>query len=488
MATPTAIDIQQSLTRLQTGLPLPQKDIYNISWGFSFQPNQDQFLLEVNALNKKLAETLLVFRKRLSDAAANQAADLVAVIDQVFLHYVVNTDGQILEGEADDPFDVFEAATRYAASLNIGVSKGEDGSSILNVDGKAVPCPEWGVLPGWSAAWSLRRVGPVINKARYGREDVIPSFVFGFDEQAEDHRLENAMTLADFSHLAYFGPQYIEMQLKQWGYDTFRWIEDKETDTQVFVAGRGDHLIVSFRGTSSGKDALVDLNFLKTDAFGGRGRVHRGFNGALNGVWDNLLATANSLGRDKKMFICGHSLGAALAQLAAHRFALESFNVANVYVYGSPRVGNRAFKEAYNELLEAKTFLHINHEDIVTQIPLQLLGFHHLGGPPRVFDRGHHINSISAPQPAPAKEEQEMTFDMLDNEKQEDIKRQMREVRTSIAASTLFLTTDPSQLSAGNYSTNFDSGAVDDHSMDQYLFKFGCAILDREWERLQTST
>ena len=60
----------------------------------------------------------------------------------------------------------------------------------------------------------------------------------------------------------------------------------------------------------------------------------------------------------------------------------------------------------------------------------------------------------------------------------------MREVQKSIAASTRFLTTNPSLLSAGNYSTNFESGAVDDHSMGQYLFKFGCAIVNGEWDRL----
>ncbi len=227
MPVPEQEAIQQSLSALQSGATLLQKDFFNIAWGFGFHPDPDQFLLQTNAFNKKLAETLIVFRRRLSEAAANDDASLELVIDQAFLHYIVNTDGQIPESGDDDPFDVFDAAIRYAEWLNVGVSKQADGASLLEVDDKKVPCPEWGVLPGWSAAWSLRKVGPTINRLRYGRDDVIPSFAFGFDENAEGHTLQNAMTLADCSHLAYFGPAYVEKQLNRWGYGAFRWIEDK---------------------------------------------------------------------------------------------------------------------------------------------------------------------------------------------------------------------------------------------------------------------
>ena len=481
MPVPTQGDIEQSLSKLQKGLPLFQKDIFNIGWGFTFHPDQDRLLLEIHAHNNKLAETLLIFRQRLGEAAA--ASNLESAIDALYLHYVVNTDGGIPELESDDPFDVFEAVRRYADALCVGVSKGNNDVSILHVNDKEVLCPGWGTQPGWSAAWSLRQVGPVINRARYGRNDVIPSAAFGFNEQAKGHNLQNAMALADFSHLAYFEPAFVEKYLKQWGYDAFRWVEDKSTDTQAFVAGKGQHLVVCFRGTSSGTDALVDAKFLKTDAFGGRGRVHGGFQDALESVWNQVQEAVKALGADKKLFVSGHSLGAALAQLAAHRFALGSFRVAGVYVYGSPRVGNREFTEAYNELLKAKTFLHINDRDIVTQMPPALLGFRHLGGPPRLFNEGHFISRPSAEQ---EEDVQELLFEDLDAQSQELIQQKTAEMQTSIKASTRFLTTPPQQLRAGSYGTTFETGAVDNHGMDQYLFKFGCAIVDGEWRRLET--
>lgn len=486
MSRPSQENIQQSLVALEKDGALRQNDFFNIVWAFAFHPKQDLFLLEIHAHNNKLAETLIVFRKPLREAVA-QRDDLAPIVDQVFLHYIVNTDGPIHEAEGSDSFDVFDAATRYAQSLNVGVSKDANGESILHIDEKEVPCPAWGAVPGYSAAWSLRMVGPVINKVRYGREDVIPSFVFGFDENAKGHTLENAMTLADCAHLAYFKPAYVQRQLKTWGYDSFRWVEDAASDTQVFVAGKDGHLIVCFRGTSSGKDALVDLNFFKTKAFGGRGKVHRGFNGALDSVWAKVQAAVAALGPDKKLFICGHSLGAALAQLAAHRFALGGYAVASVYVYGSPRSGNREFMEAYNELLEEKTFLHINNKDIVTQIPLQLLGFHHLGGSPRSFNNGHVIDNLSPPSAATETDGEETAFEMLPPEKQEAIRQQMYDVEQSIRAATRFLTTNPNQLSAGSYGTQFEAGAMDEHGMDQYLFKFACAIVDGEWGRVGAS-
>ncbi|MEO6720333.1 MAG: lipase family protein [Ferruginibacter sp.] len=475
--------IHQSLDALRKDPALSSDDFANIVKAFAFHPDQGRFLLEANSHNEKLAETLLIFRKKLAAAIA-EGDDLEPLTDQLFLHYIVNTNGPIPEAEGSDPFDVFDAASRYAGLLSVEVSKGTDGGSILHIDDKDVPCPEWQTVPGLSAALTLRNVGPVINRARYGRDDVIPSYAFGFNENSSGHTLENAMTMADFAHLAYFKPAYIEKQLKAWGYDSFAWIENVETDTQVFLAGKDGYLVVCFRGTSSWKDALVDLNFLKTEAFGGHGKVHRGFQRALDSVWDRVQAEVDKLGAGKKLFICGHSLGAALAQLAAYRFALANYHVAHIYVFGSPRVANREFMEHYNELLSAKTFLHINNKDIVTTVPLELLGFHHLGGKPRSFNNGHEITNVESALAAMDEVDKETPFEKLDVEVQERIRQQMYEVEESIQASTRFLTTNPNQLSMGSYDTQFNAGAADEHSMDQYLFKFACAIVDGAWGQI----
>ncbi len=471
MRTPSNKAVQQSWKKLEKGLPLLQKDFFNIARSFAALPDQDSSLRQMRDQNQKLAETLIIFQKRLADAT-----DLKAAIDQAYLHYIINTDGQIPEPEHADPFDAVEAVTRYAGSIAVSVIKEADGPLSIEVDEKKHPFPEQ--APGLSAPGMLRSLGQVVNKARYGRNDIIPSHVFGFEESAADHTLPNAMTLADFSHLAYFGPACVKKQLSLWGYETFHWVEDEQTDTQVFVAGNDNQLIVCFRGTSSGKDALVDARFLKTDAFGGRGRVHRGFQGALDSVWSQLEAVVVPLLPSKKLFICGHSLGAALAQLAAHRFALGAHPVAGVYVYGSPRVGNRDFMNAYNELLEEKTFLHINNKDIVAQIPPRVLGFNHLGGSPRQFDKGHAITLIPKSRSIFMEKEVEMDFEELDPAKQEEIMREMEKARQCLEEDTQFLNApldSPKEVTARGL---FDIAPVNDHGIDQYLFKLGCAIVD----------
>jgi hypothetical protein len=225
--------MQQSPEALKNDPALSEPDFVIFVKAFAFHPDQGKFLLQTNAHNEKLAETLLVFRKKLSESMA-QRLDLDPIIQQMFLHYIINTNGPINESADSDAFDVFEAASRYAGLLSVSVSKDGEGNAILRIDDKDVLCSQWKMEPGVSAARSLRSIGPIINRARYGRDDVIPSYAFGFDEIAPMHTLENAMTLADFAHLAYFTPTYVEKQSKAWGYNSFTWIESIDADTQAF--------------------------------------------------------------------------------------------------------------------------------------------------------------------------------------------------------------------------------------------------------------
>ncbi|MBK7337770.1 MAG: hypothetical protein IPJ00_17140 [Saprospirales bacterium] len=120
MPAPTEKAIQLSWDNLQKGLPLLQHDFFHIAWSFAFQPERDKFLQQVLGLNKKLAETLLIFRKRLVEAAAKNQ-DLDSLIDRAYLHYIVNTDGQIPDSGDADPFDVLDAASRYAGPIGVSV-------------------------------------------------------------------------------------------------------------------------------------------------------------------------------------------------------------------------------------------------------------------------------------------------------------------------------------------------------------------------------
>jgi triacylglycerol lipase len=81
----------------------------------------------------------------------------------------------------------------------------------------------------------------------------------------------------------------------------------------------------------------------------------------------------------KRIAICGHSLGAALAVLcAADMQAAFPDRQVEVILFGCPRVGNRNFCEHYNRVVP-NTLRVENGNDIVTKVPPKIFGYRHVG-------------------------------------------------------------------------------------------------------------
>lgn len=78
------------------------------------------------------------------------------------------------------------------------------------------------------------------------------------------------------------------------------------------------------------------------------------------------------------LYVTGHSLGAALAALAASELAHgQSLPVTAVYTFGQPRVGNQAFQAFYNT--GPHVAWRVTHwKDPVPHLPMKALGFHHV--------------------------------------------------------------------------------------------------------------
>ena len=122
--------------------------------------------------------------------------------------------------------------------------------------------------------------------------------------------------------------------------------------------------ILVFRGTSKLKDWLSDLCIIPVKWPKG-GLVHKGFKDALERVWnavDKYLSSINS-----PIFYTGHSLGAALATLAASKRPPHA-----VYTFGSPPVGNKRFVRT---LADIKIYRVVNSRDIVTTTPPSIWPF-----------------------------------------------------------------------------------------------------------------
>jgi triacylglycerol lipase len=131
---------------------------------------------------------------------------------------------------------------------------------------------------------------------------------------------------------------------------------------------------VSFRGTADVEDWLADLDAVPDDyrPVSGFGQVHSGFQDAYELVRNSIaanLATATA-GCDQ-ILITGHSLGAALAVLAApdiFRNMPPNKIEPRLITFAGPRVGLPDFVTAFNAAVES-CFRVVNFLDIVPYVP-----------------------------------------------------------------------------------------------------------------------
>ncbi|HXI73468.1 MAG TPA: lipase family protein [Verrucomicrobiae bacterium] len=151
-------------------------------------------------------------------------------------------------------------------------------------------------------------------------------------------------------------------------------VSNQVTDTQALVIEQAGCVIIAFRGTSNARDFVTDAKFFREllveEANGDRCEVHRGFLAAYESIIADLGHHLSCIvAGSRPVYITGHSLGGALAILVALELKRQGFNIAQVYTFGQPRVGNAAFKRLYDFSLGASTFRVVYQEDIVARVP-----------------------------------------------------------------------------------------------------------------------
>ncbi|KAJ7203256.1 alpha/beta-hydrolase [Mycena pura] len=149
-----------------------------------------------------------------------------------------------------------------------------------------------------------------------------------------------------------------------------------------------EEIIVSFRGTFSLADAVTDAKVLLAP-FVSPGvielsnvTVHRGFLDAFNNVAEDVLAAVRTE-LEKfpayKVVVTGHSLGGAIAALAAPslKTALPKANV-KLFTFGQPRVGNRQYAQYVEDLIGVDNIFRAVHtlDGVPTMVP-RLWGYEH---------------------------------------------------------------------------------------------------------------
>jgi pimeloyl-ACP methyl ester carboxylesterase len=161
----------------------------------------------------------------------------------------------------------------------------------------------------------------------------------------QEDQLKQALLLVNFGEVALF----VNPSTGTFGFGAVR-----KSDNTVLIA---------FRGTQpdDAADFATDIDVLPQPWEFGQGEVHIGFAEAYSGIHKELKSWLESLSSKGNVIVIGHSLGGAIAVLAA-----AALKPTALITFGCPRVGNTVF---CNSLNGVATQQFVNCCDIIARIP-----------------------------------------------------------------------------------------------------------------------
>lgn len=197
--------------------------------------------------------------------------------------------------------------------------------------------------------------------------------IAGKDKFAIDHFAtpfftnQKALSLAEASKLSYSSKNSIIDTVKnQWGFIDCNFLDQK--NSEAFIATTSEIIVIAFRGTDESMlDWLDDIDIRTVTR--SYGKIHRGFASHYKQIMHGLAPhitpekTAN-----KKIFITGHSLGGAVATIAAAELK-DHMNLTGIYTYGQPRVGYSELQQYIDNHYSDKFHRFVYQDDPVAKLP-----------------------------------------------------------------------------------------------------------------------
>jgi triacylglycerol lipase len=152
---------------------------------------------------------------------------------------------------------------------------------------------------------------------------------------------------------------------------------DPRASTQAYLAVSDQFAVLAFRGTTDATDWKSNLNaaLMPLDPERPKLKVHTGFLQAFREVERLIRADLEAhVPPTLGFYITGHSLGGAIAQIAAAALARE--NLAACYTFGSPRVAGHSFDTE----VKCPHYRVVNAADLVPGVPPPVWrGYYHNG-------------------------------------------------------------------------------------------------------------
>jgi hypothetical protein len=152
-----------------------------------------------------------------------------------------------------------------------------------------------------------------------------------------------------------------------------------KNSAQAALIEHENYFCLAFRGTDEISDWLDNLNVFSEKVL--FGEFHRGFWNSLNDVWQPLFDRYLQLRQTvrRPLFLTGHSLGGAMATVAAAKLIHSDLPFTSAYTFGQPRSMSLATSRVFNVEAKGKFFRFQNNNDIVTRVPARLMGYSHVG-------------------------------------------------------------------------------------------------------------
>lgn len=195
--------------------------------------------------------------------------------------------------------------------------------------------------------------------------------------------LDTAVFLAEASSVAYSDSDKIDEWTGTAGFEKSAYFDSG--NVQGFWCASQESALLVFRGTSNPGQWLRDVRFLPAPY--PWGHVHIGFRDGVAAVETFLAAFDTSARSVPHVWVAGHSLGGALAVIAAARLKVKTGVSAGIHTYGQPAVGLNDFAERYNVELPLRLWRFVNQSDIVTRVPPGPL-YRHVGTVKRIVRPG----------------------------------------------------------------------------------------------------
>mmetsp|Transcript_98769 Transcript_98769/g.285021 ORF Transcript_98769/g.285021 Transcript_98769/m.285021 type:complete len:361 (+) Transcript_98769:84-1166(+) len=171
------------------------------------------------------------------------------------------------------------------------------------------------------------------------------------------------------------------------GMQDVRRVDDEELGAHAYVGRWRRRCLIAFRGTDSFEGWVQSLRSWGLDHLPGCSvdgqpcHIGEGFLESYRALAPRLKQKLSEIGCSKStpLAVTGHSMGAALATLAAFDLKSSGYTLSRSYTFGQPRVGDAGFATAFNAISAEMPFFRLSRsDDPVIYLPAAPR-FHHVG-------------------------------------------------------------------------------------------------------------